>query len=78
MASRKMKLYLTPKPVGSVYQLFKKVDCNTCEIPMTTATLIIENVSPDTSADALLKWLKQAPGVVNQFTPYRLTVIEEK
>ena len=75
---KKLKLYLYPKPIGSGYGFMKKVDVKTCEVPTTTAILVIDSVSPETSTDFLLKWLKDAPKTVAQWTPYNLIVREEK
>ena len=78
MPARKLKLYLIPKPIGSPYGILQCVKQGTCEIPRTSATLIVDSVNPDTSTEELLKWLKQAPGFVGKWSPYLLTIIEEK
>ena len=75
---RKFKLYLFPKPIGSSYGLLKFVHQDTCKLPKTTATLIVESVNPEASTEQLLKWLKEAPGLVGKMSEYNLAIVEEK
>jgi hypothetical protein len=72
-----LKLVLIPKPIGSRYFIMntKVVQADSCEIPATIATLIIDSVTPEKSTEALLEWLKQAPKFVNEYTPYNLRII---
>ena len=58
-----MILVLTPKPGKN------------CEIPATIAEIEIKTVTPETSREALEKWLRSAPKVVNQWTPYTLKIV---
>jgi hypothetical protein len=46
------------------------------EIPATIAELEIVSVTPESSREALEKWIGQAPNVVNKFTPYTLKVVK--
>jgi hypothetical protein len=72
-----LTLILTPKAVGSSYGFMKSVRTETCEIPATLATLDIKSVTPESSRQALLKWLKEAPAFVNQWTPYSLRIMDD-
>jgi len=78
MVTRTLRIILRPKLYGSGYGFLKTVGPGTCEIGSTIAELKITSVTPETSIEPLLKWLKEAPDMVNKFTPYTLNITEVK
>ena len=78
MVTRTLRIILRPKPYGSGYGFLKTVGPGTCEISSTIVEFKITSVTPETSIEWLLKWLKEAPDTVNKFTPYTLNITEVK